>query len=62
MTEVQITTLLAGIVCFLIILRVLRHRAAQREEMEDFEVVEKPSVSYDTGRDERSWRRAYSRM
>lgn len=62
MTEVQITTLLAGIVCFLIIVRVLRHRAAVRRDMEEFEEAEKRSVSYDTGRDERSWRRAYSRM
>lgn len=62
MNEIQITTLLVGIVCFLLILYVLRRRAAARQEMEDMVETGSDTVSYDTGRDEQTWRRAYSRM
>ena len=61
MNETQITMLLVATVCFLLILYVLRRRAAVRHAEEEAATSQRETVSYDTGRDESQWRRAYSR-
>ncbi len=61
MTEVQITIVLVILVCAVIALRAFRRiRAVKREEELFYKTEPEKGVSYDTGRDESQWRRAYS--
>lgn len=61
MNELQITASLIGVVVLLIGLRAVRRKAAAEREEKELEIKNNSSVSYDTGRDESQWRRAYSR-
>ena len=61
MNDTQITMLLVATLCFLLILYVLRRRAAVRHAKEQEAPSGSETVSYATGRDETQWRRAYSR-
>lgn len=61
MTEMQITTLLVGAVFLLLVVYLLRRRSAARREILSEKEMPEKTVSYETGRDERQWRRAYSR-
>ena len=60
MNEFQITASLIGVVVLLIGLRALRRKAAAEREEKELE-ISNSAVSYETGRDESQWRRAYSR-
>lgn len=61
MNEIQITVSLIAIIVLLIALHAVRRKAAAEREAEEQEVARKNAVSYETGRDESEWRRAYSR-
>ena len=61
LNEVQITALLVAFVAFLIAFRAYRRNVAEQREEEAHERKKSEGVSYDTGRDETQWRRAYSR-
>ena len=60
MDLVQIGVVLIGFAAITVGVRAaVRNFLAAREEAD---IEEKKSVSYETGRDESQWRRAYSRM
>jgi len=61
MTEVQITIVLVVLVCAVIAIRAFRRiRANKNTDDGLYEPNREQGVSYDTGRDESQWRRAYS--
>lgn len=61
MTEVQITIALVVLVCAVIALRAVRRIRANKSKDDGlYEPNPEQGVSYDTGRDESQWRRAYS--
>ena len=61
MTEVQITIALVVLVCTVIAIRAFRRiRSVKNVDDGLYRPDSKSGVSYDTGRDESEWRRAYS--
>ena len=61
MDMVQTGLILIGFAAMVVGIRAAVRNFLQAREDIEFE-EEKKSVSYDTGRDESQWRRAYSRM
>ena len=61
MTEVQITIVLVVLVCTVIAIRAFRRIRSNKNENDGiYRPDRNAGVSYDTGRDESEWRRAYS--
>lgn len=61
MNEIQITALLVAFVAILIGIRAYRRNTADKRDMAEMENPAGKTVTYETGRDEAQWRRAYSR-
>ena len=61
MTEVQITIALVVLVCTVIAIRAFRRIRSNKNANDGlYHPDSKTGLSYDTGRDESQWRRAYS--